>query len=245
MRLRARAPPGSRRRPARFIPARSRSSPPPVVSERRISISPNRPPAIEAREAPGVSLKLSALFIPAEEPMTRCSGVGLRGMVLAVGTIAVCALGVGRLEAAETMNRLAQNKLASNKLASNKLASNALSATRLEAIAETAEMLSTADGREVYSYIVGCALSEGTTIEAVVPGAPDTGPLYGYTCLSGHCTFHGALGLAQHWIDRRLDPKGQRWVSACLFARVNFHETAEAISLRGLAPELTLNGDEQ
>jgi len=181
--------------------------------------------------------------------MTHRSGVGLRGVVLAVGTIAVGALGVSRLEAAETMNRLAQNKLASNrlaqnKLASNKLASNALSATRLEAIAETAEMLSTADGREVYSYIVSCALSEGTTIEAVVPGAPDTGPLDSYTCQSEHCTFQGGLGLAQHWIDRRLDPKGQRWVSACLFARVNLHDTAEAISLRGLAPELTVSQDE-
>jgi len=59
------------------------------------------------------------------------------------------------------------------------------------------------------------------------------------------CTFTGALGLAQHWIDRRLDPKGQRWVSACLLARVNFHDQAEAISLRGLAPELTVNTDEQ
>ena len=109
--------------------------------------------------------------------------------------------------------------MASNKLASNKLASNALSSTRLAANQATAEILATPDGRDVYSYIVGCALSDSTTIEATVPGAPDTDPLASYTCVNEVCTFTGALGLAQHWIDRRLDPKGQRWVSACLLAR--------------------------
>jgi hypothetical protein len=135
--------------------------------------------------------------------------------------------------------------LAQNRLAQNRLAQNALSSTRLEADRATAEILSTPDGREVYSYIIGCALSEGMTIEATIPGAPDTAPPDTlYTCVNERCTFDGFLGLAQHWIDRKLDSKGQRWVSACLFARVNLHDTTEAISLRGLAPELTVSVDE-
>lgn len=142
-------------------------------------------------------------------------------------------------------NRLAQNRLAQNRLAQNRLAQNALSSTRLEANLATAEILATADGREVYSYIVSCALADGVTIEANVPGAPDTAPPDTlYTCAGERCTFSGSLGLAPYWIDRKLDPKGQRWVSACLLARVNLHVTAESISLRGLAPELTVGIDE-
>ena len=152
-----------------------------------------------------------------------------------LGLLACIALAATMVDAAMTKN----------KLASNKLASNALSSTRLAANQATAEILTTPDGRDVYSYIIGCALSDSTTIEATVPGAPDTDPLASYTCVNEVCTFTGALGLAQHWIDRRLDPKGQRWVSACLLARVNFHDQAEAISLRGLAPELTVSTDEQ
>jgi len=147
-------------------------------------------------------------------------------------------------------NKLASNKLASNKLASNKLASNGLAqdplpATRLEADPASAEMLSTPDGREVFSYLVECALPEALTIEAVVPGAADTAPPETlYACESEVCTFQGSIGLAQHWAERRLDPKGQRWVSACMLARVNAYEISETISLRGAAPELAVGLDE-
>lgn len=172
-------------------------------------------------------------------------GTGL-ALVMA-GTVT---LGATPAQAAETTNRLAQNRLAQNKLsanrlAQNRLAQNSLSSTRLEADLATAELLSTSDGREVYSYIIGCALPETWTIEATIPGAQDTAPPDTlYTCANERCTFSGGLGLAQHWIDRRLDPKGQRWVTACLLARVNLHVTTEAISVRGLAPELTVTVDE-
>src|SRR4026208_562984 len=96
-----------------------------------------------------------------------------------LGLLACIALAATMVDAAMTKNKLASNKLASNKLASNKLASNklasnALSSTRLAANQATAEILTTPDGRDVYSYIIGCALSDSTTIEATVPGAPDT-----------------------------------------------------------------------
>jgi len=155
---------------------------------------------------------------------------GVTGLGIALGVVATVVLGATLAEAAVTKN---------------KLASNALSSTRLEAELAPAVMLSTPDGRDVYSYIVGCALPGSMTIEATVPGVPDSAsPDTNQTCVNERCTSAGSLGLAQHWIDRRLEPKGQRWVSACLFARVNFHEEAEAISLRGLAPELTVSVDE-
>ena len=81
-------------------------------------------------------------------------------------------------------------------------------------------------------------------MEATVAGAPDTPPDAPYTCTDGRCAFAGGLGLAPYWVDRPLPPKGQRWVTACLLARVNAHDTAESISLRGVAPELTVGVDE-
>src|SRR5262245_20826266 len=180
--------------------------------------------------------------------MTR--GTRARVQIFALGLAVIGMQAAGPAEAAVTRNklasnRLAANRLAANKLAANKLAANALSATRLEAVEATEEMLSTADGREVYSYIVGCALDASMTIEAAAPGAPDSvPPQTNYTCQNERCVFAGILGLAPYWADRKLDHKGQRWVSACLLARVNHFDYAESISLRGLAPELTVGTDE-
>ena len=136
-------------------------------------------------------------------------------------------------------NKLAANKLAANKLAANKLAANALSSTSLEADASAAELLSTPEGRDVYAYLISCALPAGITIEATVPGAADS-----EYCTQERCVFAGALGLAEGWIDHKLAAKDEGWVSACVLARVNFHEEAEAVSLRGPHPSLTVSADE-
>jgi hypothetical protein len=163
---------------------------------------------------------------------------------LASNRLAANRLGANRLAA----NKLAANKLAANKLASNRLGANRLGANRLaanEANPGTADLLETAEGRELFSYVVSCALPEAIAIEADVPGAPDsTPPETTYTCADGHCVFAGALGLAEHWLDRPLDPKGQRWVSACLLARVNRYGIAQQISLRGAAPSLAVDAGE-
>ena len=99
--------------------------------------------------------------------------------------------------------------------------------------------------REVYSYIIRCALPFELTIQAAAPGVPDTGPPdTAYTCTDGTWYFQGSLGLAEYWIDHKLAPKDQRWISACLFARVNLFVTAESISLRGPHDSLTVGLDE-
>jgi hypothetical protein len=164
---------------------------------------------------------------------------------LAVAVAILFALGATSVQAAESTNRLAANRLAANRLAANRLAANRLSENRLEANPETAEMLNTADGREVFSYIMSCALAKGTRIEATVPGAPDTAPPDTlYRCKNERCRFPGSLGLTEHWIDRRLSPKGQRWITACLLARVNLYGIKQIISMRGAAPELSVSPEE-
>lgn len=142
-------------------------------------------------------------------------------------------------------NRLASNRLASNRLASNRLASNSLSSIALSANPDTSDILNTADGRDVYSYVVSCALPAGVTISANVPGAADTAPPdSNYTCSNGVCTFGGAIGLAPHWADHKLDNKGAGWVSACVLSRCNANGLAESISMRGRANALVVSGDE-
>src|SRR5262245_20068259 len=167
---------------------------------------------------------------------------------LAVATLIMSALNAA--QAAEIKNRLATNRLATNRiatnrLATNRLATNALSSNRLEANPETAELLATADGREVYSYLISCALPDVMTIQATIPGAPDTSPpTTNYSCSNGTCLFAGSLGLAEDWIDHKLASKDERWISACMFARVNANDTAEAVSLHGNHPGLAVSTDE-
>src|SRR5262249_6611658 len=139
-------------------------------------------------------------------------------------------------------NRLATNRLATNRLATNRLATNALTSGALAADPSADELLSTPEGRDLYSYVVSCALPAGTDIQATVPGAPDTGPQSDlpYTCTSEHCVFSGLIGLVPRWIGHKLSRKGQEWISACLLARVNAHDTVEAISMRGPHPALAV-----
>ncbi|HUS28725.1 MAG TPA: hypothetical protein VMZ53_09450 [Kofleriaceae bacterium] len=182
--------------------------------------------------------------------------VRMRSMYLAAACVSLIACTVDAPDTSVTnqeirtrnrlaSNRLASNRLASNRLASNRLASNSLSSTILLANPETNDLMLTEEGRDLYSYIVGCALPEGITIEGNVPGAPNAAPPdFNYTCSGGHCVFSGALGLAPRWAEHKLDNKGQGWVSACLLSRVNANGIAEGISMRGRNDELAVSGDE-
>jgi hypothetical protein len=151
---------------------------------------------------------------------------------------------------AETHNRISTNRIATNRIATNRIATNqlagaALSRNRLEVkMPEAAPLLATADGRDVYSYLVSCAVPSGITLEADIPGATNTTPDDPYTCVNGHCTFDGSVGIAPGWLNHKLDSKGQDWVSSCMFARCNAHDTAEAISMRGNSRALAVSADE-
>ena len=121
-------------------------------------------------------------------------------------------------------NRLATNRLSTNRLATNRLATNKLATNVLSADPSAEELLATPEGRDLYSYIVSCALPADVTIVATVDGTP--------------YEFPGSIGLAPRWLKHKLSRGGQGWVSACLLARVNAHDTVEPISMRGKNPAL-------
>jgi len=171
---------------------------------------------------------------------------------------------------AETHNRLAANRLAANRLAANRLGANRLAAkslasTRLGALGETSDILGTVSGRDVYSYIVSCALEPGVTIEKkgvvnychsvsvgpnhvadeVCGSTPEPFPVDDPYCTvdptdntKADCVYPGSVGLAPQWVDGKLHKDGQGWISACLFARVNLFDTGVGISMRGRNPAL-------
>jgi hypothetical protein len=114
-----------------------------------------------------------------------------------------------------TENKLSANKLSANKLSANKLSANKLSANSLA----SRDMLSTADGREVMSYVVGCALPSGQSITLQDNGG------------ASH-TFTGRHNLAPQWATRAPTVAERRWVSACLLARTNVFGVPVSISMR-------------
>jgi hypothetical protein len=176
-------------------------------------------------------------------------------LCLTAAVTLLCALATNWTYAGETTNRLSVNRLSINRLSINRLAVNRLavndlsegatSSTRLKANQATADFLATEDGRDVYAYLISCALPAGTTIEATVAGAQDSAPPETlYSCSNEICVFEGSIGLAEYWIDHRLAPKEQRWVSACVFARVNAHDISQEISLRGPNDNLAVSANE-
>ena len=129
-------------------------------------------------------------------------------------------------------NRIAANRIAANRIAANRIAANRIAANRLRVNLLTAgELLSTDDGRAVFSLIVSCALPDTITLVATVDGTD--------------FEFFGAIGLAPQWLHARLDHRGQRWVSACMFSRVNDQTVLIPISMRGPNRQLAADADER
>lgn len=133
----------------------------------------------------------------------------------------------------ETQNRLATNRLATNRLATNRLATNRLATNGLEdaqTIADLKTMASDEGGRELLTYMVSCALPEGQSISV------DTD--------AGTYTFDGLIGITPDWVNAPLSTTDQRWLSACLLARVNYYGVTVHISMRGDSPALAITPEE-
>ena len=129
-------------------------------------------------------------------------------------------------------NKLAGNKLAGNKLAGNKLAGNKLSNGALAVNMESAgKLLSTEDGREVFSFIVSCALPSDVVLEATIDDTT--------------FDFFGELGLTPAWRVSPLSSEGKGWISACMFSRVNDNDVPLPVSLRGSNFALATTADER
>jgi hypothetical protein len=121
-----------------------------------------------------------------------------------------------------TNNALTNNALTNNALTNNALTNNALTNNALTNNALTNNALEDPNARELFTYIVSCALEEGDTLSFV----SNDGSTY---------TFDGALGLAPEWGN----PHGhcnetcQQWVSACVLARLDYLGQHVTISVRG------------
>ena len=129
-------------------------------------------------------------------------------------------------------NRITLNRITLNRLQASRLAAGRLTSGRLKInMAVAGGLLATEDGREVFSLIVSCAMPPEITLVGDVAGTT--------------FEFPGEIGLASRWKDIALDQTGQRWVSACMFARVNAHEVALPISIRGPHVALATSRDER
>lgn len=128
-------------------------------------------------------------------------------------------------------NRVTSNRIEMNRIASNRIASNRITSNRLNLNAQTAkDLLKDAGGREVLTYLIGCAIPAGQRLEAKFQGVT--------------YIFNGEIGLAPRWLDRSLREKEQRWVSACMISRVNKYEIAVPISIRGPHSSLAITDEE-
>jgi hypothetical protein len=129
-------------------------------------------------------------------------------------------------ENALTANALTANALTANALTANALTANALTANALTANALTANGLKDPLGRELLKYVVSCALPDGAAVNVTVDGT--------------HYSFPGSIGLAPSWggAHGSCDGSCQRWVSACVLARVDAAGVEREISIRGDNPVL-------
>ena len=113
-------------------------------------------------------------------------------------------------DALTASNKLSANKLSANKLSANKLSANKLSANSLE----VQGLMATDTGRDVMSYLVGCAMPTGQSLTLL---DATTGIQY---------TYPGWMGLAPGWATRVPTVSERHWVTACLLARTNVYGIA-------------------
>jgi hypothetical protein len=135
--------------------------------------------------------------------------------LLAAGAIA-CGGPVGDDVETKSSSALVENALTANALTANALTANALTANAL-----TANGLRDPLARELLKYIVSCALDDLDSVTIRIDGI--------------RYRFDGELGLAPQWGDEHgsCDGSCQRWVSACVLARVDAAGVKREISIRG------------
>jgi hypothetical protein len=123
-------------------------------------------------------------------------------------------------------NGISANGISANGISANGISANGISANGLSASGLTAAGLADPVTQQFLQYLVSCAL----------------GPQQSLTLTAGGktYTFPGQLGLAPQWAGDHgsCDGSCQRWVSACLLARVDAAGIHREISIRGPTPAL-------
>ncbi len=131
-----------------------------------------------------------------------------------------------------TVNALTVNALTVNALTVNALTVNALTVNALTVNALTSTALEDPNARELFKYIVSCALPKSDTIDLTIDGVA--------------YAFPGGLGLAPKWglPGGSCNTTCQEWVSACVLARVDYLGQTVPISVRGAELALAPTSDE-
>lgn len=134
-----------------------------------------------------------------------------------LGTVQEAALTANAL----TANALTANALTANALTANALTANALTANALTANALTANALKDPNARELFKYVVSCALPKGSDIDLTINGIDYTYP--------------GELNLAPKWglCGGSCNKTCQESVSACVLSRIDYLGQKVNISIRG------------
>jgi hypothetical protein len=133
-------------------------------------------------------------------------------------------------------NGLFANGLFANGLFANGLFANGLFANGLALdgsgtmSAAAADVLRDPAVRPLFSYIVSCALPQGKALNVTVDGQA--------------LTFPGSIGVAPEWLGGTCDSSCQRWVTACVIARVNHLGQHVEISMRGANRSLVVGARE-
>jgi hypothetical protein len=125
------------------------------------------------------------------------------------------------------LNALALNALALNTLSQNALALNGLDSTSLAALQDPGSNGTLA--RSFARYAAGCALK--TSQKFTFSWQDSAG-------ITHNESYPGELGIFPNWATGPLNDYGQRMVSACVAARVNWYETPVTISIRSLQEPL-------
>jgi hypothetical protein len=130
-------------------------------------------------------------------------------------------------------NLLQGNLLQGNLLQGNLLQGNLLQGNLLQGNELLIEELEDPGARQLFSFVVGCALPADAHIDLEIGGVD-----YG---------FDGSAGLAPQWGEEggSCDSSCRAWVSACVISRVNYLGEHVIISLRGEHDALYASPSEQ
>jgi len=129
------------------------------------------------------------------------------------------------------LDRLNTKVIIDNRANALPLIAHPLADAQSRVSSSAAALLASSTGIELFSFFVACALPADVTLLATINNA--------------EFEFFGDLGLAPQWRSGPLDLAGQRWVSACVFARVNAYDLAVGLSGRGPSLGLAADDDER
>jgi hypothetical protein len=131
-----------------------------------------------------------------------------------------------------TTGALTTNALTGDNLTISALISKPLTTAALQTNSKVLSALGDASARDLFSYVVGCALPLGAHVDVTL----DCGT-YG---------FDGQIGLAPQWgnASGNCDNQCRQWVSACVLSRLNYLGLPMLISDRGSKAALEVSASE-